>query len=68
MRVVYIMVQTCKCMGKVHTMAEDHKNYKPLDIITIVLCMIYYLEYVARHGLNQLAHQYGVSYSLEIRN
>ena len=68
MRCVYIMVQTCKCIGDVHTMAQEHKNYKPLEIAITVSSMIYYLEYVARHDPKQLAHQYGVSKSLEIRH
>ena len=68
MRTVYIMAQTCKCIGNVHTMAQDHKNYKLLDITITVSSMIYYLGYMARHDPNQLAHQYGVFKSLEIRN
>ena len=68
MRIVFIRVQTYKCIGNVHTMAQDHKNYKPLGITITVSSMIYYLGYVARLDPNQLAHQYGVSKSLEIRN
>ena len=67
MRIVYIMVQTCKCIGNVHTMAQDHKNYRPLDIAITASSMIYHLGHVARHDQNQLAHQNGVSKSLEIR-
>ena len=48
MRIVYIMVQTCKCIGNVHTMAQVHKNYRPFDITITVSSMIYYLVYVVR--------------------
>ena len=61
-------VQTCKCIGNVHTIAQDHKRYKPLDIAITVSSMIYYLGYVVRHDPNQLAHQYGVYKSPGIRN
>ena len=47
-------------MGNVDTMAQDHKNYKPLDITINVSSMKYYLGYVTRHDQNKLAHQYGV--------
>ena len=56
MMIVYIMVQTCKCIDNVHKLAQDHKNYKPFDITITVLSMIYYLWYVARHDPNQFAH------------
>ena len=60
-RVVYIMAQTCKCMGNVHTMTQDYKNYHPLHITITVSSTIYYLGCVVRHDPIQLAHQYGVS-------
>ena len=56
MRIVYIMVQTYKCIDNVHTMAQDHKNYRPLDIAITASSMIYYLGYVAGLDPNQLAH------------
>ena len=63
-----MMVQTCKFIGNVHTTAQAHMDYRPLDIVITVSSMIYYLGYVAILDPNQLAHQYGVSKSLEIRN
>ena len=46
----------CKCIGNVHQLAQDNKNYKPFDIIITVSSMIYYLGYVARRDSNQFAH------------
>ena len=39
----------CKCIDKVHKLAQYPKNYKPFDIAITVSFMVYYLGYVARH-------------------
>ena len=56
MRIVYNGSNLCKCIGNVHELAQDHKNYKPFDITITVSSMIYYLGYVARHDRNQFVH------------
>ena len=45
-----------KCIGNVHKLAQDHKNYKPNDLTNTVSSQIYYLGYMARHDSNQFAH------------
>ena len=50
---VYNGSNLCKCIGNVHKLAQDHKNYKLYDITITVSSMIYYLGYVARHDSNR---------------